>query len=362
MAQPYFITDAGNLGTIQELEFYNLQLIARDPEEASNNTGLTFTLLAGKLPDGVAMAFTGLIDGIPTERSKVKGVPYEVSENITSTFVVRITDAEGLIADRTFSLTVAGPDSPVWAVAEGKILDVHDGEEVNISVAATDSDGDVLTYSLGTGLLPPGLTLNTATGQITGRVNKLSGNSQEFTFFVRVTDSQFTIERKFSIVVHAINDGRADRTQDALGNNITVDSDWNMWLADVYLFARPWMTTPASSVGRFRHSNYYIERFYGKLLEDLPSINFEIRGNKPSTLTFDGVYDIDATDKEGSCLLYGSIPSSTATQLEYKFSIRPSNTLNDNDYSPAKSITIYGEWVEYTLLVQGEDDTEVVWS
>lgn len=362
MAQPYFITDAGSLGTIQELEFYNLQLVARDPEEASNNTGLTFTLLAGKLPDGIAIAYTGLLDGIPTQRSKVKGVPYEVSENITSTFVIRITDAEGLVADRTFSLTVAGPDSPVWSTAEGKLLDVHDGEEVNISVAATDSDQDVLTYTIFNGALPPGLVMNSTTGQITGRVSKLSGSSQEFTFFVRVTDTQFTIERRFSIVVHAINDGRADKTQDALGNDITVDSDWNMWLADVYKFARPWMSTPISSVGKYRHDNYYIERFFGQLLEDLPNISFEITGNKPSSLSFNSTYDADATDKEGSCLLYGAIPSTTATELQYKFSIRPLNTFNDNDYSPIKSISLYGAWVEYTLKIQGSEGTEVTWS
>ena len=88
MAAPYWVTDAGSLGTIQEQEFYNLQLVGRDPEEVSNNTGLTFSLLAGKLPGGIAMAATGLIDGIPTQRSKVKGIPYEVSENITSKFRV----------------------------------------------------------------------------------------------------------------------------------------------------------------------------------------------------------------------------------------------------------------------------------
>ena len=119
MAAPYWVTTAGDLGIIQEMEFYSLQLTARDPEQGTNNTGLTFTLLAGKMPGGVALAHTGLIDGIPTQRSLLKGVPYEVSENITSTFVVRVTDAETLIADRTFSLTVAGPDSPVFSTAAG---------------------------------------------------------------------------------------------------------------------------------------------------------------------------------------------------------------------------------------------------
>ena len=60
-------------------------------------------------------------------------------------------------------------------------------------------------------------------------------------------------------------------------------------------------------------------------------------------------YEIDATDKVGSCLVYGNVPSTTASSTSYVFKIRPKNTFNDNKYSPAKSITIYGEWIEYTL-------------
>ena len=140
MAAPYWVTDAGTLGTIPEMEFYSLQLTGRDPDKGSNNTGLTFTLLAGKLPGGVALAHTGLIDAIPTQRSLLKGVPYAVSDNVTSTFVVRITDTDSLIAYRTFSLTVEGPDPPVWSTAAGKLADVHDGQEVTTTLSATDTD------------------------------------------------------------------------------------------------------------------------------------------------------------------------------------------------------------------------------
>lgn len=361
MAAPYWVTDAGSLGTIQEQEFYNLQLVGRDPEEASNNTGLTFSLLAGKLPGGIAMASTGLIDGIPTQRSKVKGIPYEVSENITSEFVIRITDAESLIADRTFTLTVAGPDSPVWATAEGKLLDTHDGEEINLTVSATDSDEDDLTYTVTDGLLPPGLVLNSSTGALTGRITKIS-KTTDYVFTVTVTDGVYTITRQFNIIVHALIAGSADTEEDDLGSNITCDSTNNMWLADVYKFARPWMSSLANTIGSYKHDNYYIEKLEGELMEDLPSIAFEKTGNFPSMLTFDGAYDADATDSKGSCLIYGTIPSQTATEINYTFSVRPLNTLTDNDYSPPKAITIYGPYIEYTLSIEGDSKTEVIWS
>ena len=360
MAAPYWVTDAGDLGTIQEMEFYSLQLTGRDPEQGSNNTGLTFTLLAGKLPGGVALAHTGLIDGIPTQRSLLKGVPYEVNENVTSTFVIRITDAESLLADRTFNLTVAGPDSPVWSTTAGKLADVHDGQEITTTLAATDSDLDVLTYSINSGSLPTGLTMSTA-GVITGRISKVSP-AKDFNFVVRVTDGNTTADRQFSYRVHAIGDATVDTQQDAFGDNINCDSTSAMWTADNYTFARPWMVKTTGSVGTLRHSNYYIELLEGKTLEDLPQIAFEQSGNLPQGTAFNGTYETDATDKVGSCLVYGNVPHTTASSTAYAFKIRPKTTLSDNKYSPAKNITIYGEWIEYTLTVRGAADTEVTWS
>jgi len=361
MAAPYWVTDAGDLGTIQEMEFYSLQLYGRDPEQGSNNTGLTFTLLAGKLPGGISLASNGLVDGVPSARSLLKGVPYEVANNVTSTFVVRITDAESLLADRTFNLTVAGPDAPIWSTAAGKLADVHDGQSVNTSVAATDSDLDTLTYSILSGTMPPGLTLG-SDGTITGRIAKISTASSDYNFVVQVTDGNTTLDRQFSFRAHVLGDATVDTEEDAFGDDIKCDSTSTMWTGDTYQFARPYMSLVTGSVGTIRHSNYYIELFEGNTFEDLPLISFEQSGNLPQGTTFDGSYETDASDKKGNCLVYGTIPSTTASSTEYSFKIRPKNIFTDNDYSPAKSVTLYGNWIEYKLTVRGASDTEVTWS
>jgi len=366
MAAPYWVTTAGDLGTIQESEFYTSQLYARDPEENANNTGLTFTLIAGKLPGGIALAVNGLVDGIPTQRSLLKGVPYEVATNITSTFVIRVTDVETLISDRTFSLTVAGPDDPEFSTAAGKLADVHDGHVVNTTIAATDSDLDVLSYSIASGSLPPGLTMST-TGAITGRITKVS-SSQDFNFVVRVTDGNTNIDRQFSYRVHAIGninlkvENTPDTGLDVFGNNIRCDSTFAMWTADNYTFARPYMVKPAGSVGTIRHSNYYIDIFEGKTSEvGLELISFEQSGNLPQGTTFDGVYETNANDGIGSCIIYGTIPSTTASSTTYTFSLRAKNNVTDPGRVPAEIITLYSEWVEYSLTVRGAADTEVTW-
>ena len=355
MAAPYWVTTAGDLGTIQEQTFYSLQLTARDPEQGTNNTGLTFTLLAGKLPGGIALAHTGLIDGIPTQRSLLKGIPYEVATNVTSTFVIRVTDAETLISDRTFNLTVAGPDDPEFSTAAGKLADVHDGQVISATIAATDSDLDVLSYSITSGSLPPGLTMDSY-GVVSGRITKVSP-SQDYNFVVGVTDGNTLVNRQFSYRVHAIGDATVDTEQDAFTDDIKCDSTNVMWTVDNYTFARPWMVKTAGSIGTLRHSNYYIQSFEGKTLEDLPLISFEQSGNLPQGTTFDGVYETDATDGAGSCIIYGTIPSTTASSTTYTFSLRAKNVTGFY----YKALTIYGEWIEYNLTVRGAADTEVTW-
>ena len=105
----------------------------------------------------------------------------------------------------------------------------------------------------------------------------------------------------------------------------------------------------------------------------MPLISFEQSGNLPQGTTFDGSYETDASDKKGNCLVYGTIPSTTASSTEYSFKIRPKNIFTDNDYKvlaelgmweemPGKSITLYGNWIEYKLTVRGASDTEVTWS
>jgi len=71
-------------------------------------TGVTFSVIAGNLPSGLRVAYdTNLSTWV------IKGSPLEVSTNTTSTFVIRASNGTE-ISDRTFTMTIAGPDAPVW--------------------------------------------------------------------------------------------------------------------------------------------------------------------------------------------------------------------------------------------------------
>jgi hypothetical protein len=64
----------------------------------------TWSIASGTLPAGLALSSTGVISGTPTTAS-------------TSTFTVRVTDANGKAATRSMSITVTAPSKPDLTVS-----------------------------------------------------------------------------------------------------------------------------------------------------------------------------------------------------------------------------------------------------
>ena len=87
--KPIWQTPAGDLGTIQESEFYQLTLSAIDDSTGLSDT-LYYTMIAGELPEGIQCTRTGIIEGVPKAVASVQGVPLEVGENVTSKFTVAL--------------------------------------------------------------------------------------------------------------------------------------------------------------------------------------------------------------------------------------------------------------------------------
>ena len=52
--------------------------------------------------------------------NNIVGTPFEVARDTQSRFVIRATNSFGK-RDRTFSLTVIGPDNPNWVTPEGRL-------------------------------------------------------------------------------------------------------------------------------------------------------------------------------------------------------------------------------------------------
>ena len=121
--------------------------------------------------------------------------------NAQEPYGVKITNTSGLSATLASQINV--DTSPSWSTASGSLGTVFDSTRgtASFTVLATDTDGDTIAYSLQSGSLPAGASLNTSTGAITGFSAVGSDTTSNFT--LRATAGGKNADRAFSIVVNA---------------------------------------------------------------------------------------------------------------------------------------------------------------
>jgi hypothetical protein len=133
------------------------------------STPYTWSLVSGSLASGLSVSSSGVISGTPT----VGG---------TSSFTVRVTDAIGSSSDKALSLTITVPlqitTTSQLPVATKKVA-------YSVKLAATGGSTPY-TWTIASGRLPSGLSLNSTNGVISGKASK-AGTS---TFTVKVTDAK----------------------------------------------------------------------------------------------------------------------------------------------------------------------------
>ena len=163
MALPTWITPAGQLGIVPELEYYEYVLDAYD---ASGGT-LVYSKVSGQLPLGIQLISTGKLQGIPV--SELGG-----DQNVTYTFTIRVKNAiTGRLSDRTFIITVSNVAPPIIIPRNVDLGLYFDGTIVNIQLEAVEATpGLTLKWRLKDGELPGGISLST-TGLLYGYIQPI---------------------------------------------------------------------------------------------------------------------------------------------------------------------------------------------
>lgn len=337
MSQPVWITPAGNLGTVAEGIFFQVPLLAINPGVGN----VRYELVAGSLPAGVQITGTGDVVGVPSARAQ--GVPSEIGYEITSKFAIRAyvevdKVRTGEIADRTFSLTVAGQDLPTFITPAGTIGSFYEGSQVNYQIQFSDQDpDDNVVVSIVSGGLPPGLTMSSK-GLITGYVLPLLSD-KTYTFTVKLTDGKEQNLRTFSMLV--VN-------RDTLTADTTLLSADNTFItADETTTISPFMTNYPTNgyIGLYRSSNYFAYQFQGIILNG-SKVAYELAPGDsldlPASLHFDG----------STGWLYGNINDFGITDLTFNFTVYVYD-VNDS------SNTSIG--YNYSLEIIGPIENSVVW-
>jgi len=130
-------------------------------------------------------------------------VPYSSFLAAQEPYSIRVTNLSGLFAQLDGCLAV--DTRPIFATASGTLGTIGDASRSSYtlsSAAATDPDSDTITYSITSGALPTGLSLNSSTGAITGTASAVISNTTS-TFTVSAATPLQTATRSFSITVNA---------------------------------------------------------------------------------------------------------------------------------------------------------------
>jgi hypothetical protein len=181
---------------------------AISPLEVDSTAGgnITFTVTGTNFQSGAVTKFVG------NDGTEITASTTTVTNSTTisaviarSSFVgakepydVKVINASGLlgILDNQINVDV----SPAWSTASGSLGSFSNYDTVSVSATATDADSDTIVYSVQSGTLPTGLSLNSSTGAITGTpTGATSATTSSFT--LRATANSKTADRAFTITV-----------------------------------------------------------------------------------------------------------------------------------------------------------------
>lgn len=285
MAQPTWITPAGNFGTYTE----GIPLAQTFVATASDPLyTLEYAILNSTFPNT-----TFLLDQVT---GVLTGTPSQVQQTTNYNFTIRVKEyylgTYQSFNDRTFSFTVTGVTPPTFITPAGALYSPYlldsawDPFQIVVDNPDPNTTAVVRLYS---GNLPPGLEID-STGYISGYANPPTDGLGNPT----TTTSNFTLEvksesglssRSFSITVKNQQQIIATDRQPSILNT-RPPSEYNISSAYIMLDNGDWPYFAPSSgfLGEFSQDNFFIFRILGYSFGSDP-VSYSITGTLPSGLS-----------------------------------------------------------------------------
>ena len=146
---------------------------------ATSNSPVTYSVILGGLPGGMTLSSTGLITGTPDDVTK------SLRANTVFRFTVRAIDQELQFADQDFVMLYQ-PTAPIWTTSS-YVQGYRAGEPVVLLFNAYSNS--TVTYTVESGFLPNGTSLNPVTGIVSGTAVAVELETA-YTFVIRATDRE----------------------------------------------------------------------------------------------------------------------------------------------------------------------------
>ncbi len=182
----------------------------------SSQSGNATIEVKGSLFDttGAVVTFVGTSETITTQsitRNSANLLTVTVArsdfDNTNEPYSIKVTNGSGLSAE--LAEAIQQDQTPTFTNAADTNFDVFDSVRSSGTIAAadlcgaTDPDSDTITYSVSSGSLPTGFTLNTSTGAITYSSVSAVGSDTQTTFTISAATASATATRQFKITVKA---------------------------------------------------------------------------------------------------------------------------------------------------------------
>lgn len=344
-----WVTPAGTLGIFQESLAVSVTLAAL-PETVGDT--VSFVLLNGTLPSGLTLSTAGILSGTLAV----------VNVNTDFEFTVRVTETGTTpsISDRTFSMTVEGPDAPYFDSSQPNMLttSILDSEWVSIDLVIVNPDSSLLTtVILDSGTLPPGLEVTTA-GTIRGYPLPPTTSTATFSFTLAVSSASGsnTVALSITVMNQALQPGFIGRRPAILNTRpLTLYVPYTDEYSAYY-------TSSSGDMGRFAQADELIFKIIG--------YNFDI-ALSPSVFTDEYTDDLTYTVTglsaglpssafstlvtDGSGLrgwINGTLATLGADIVTHSFTVSVHRTSQP---------TLVSDTVSLTLTIVGAIDDTVTW-
>ena len=156
-----------------------------------------YTLIAGSLPSGISLSFSGLVSGTPTQAGSYSFWVDLSDQNPPSADWCRPSEAQ-----RQFTITVVGGSAPAPAVAlsivQTALAPAATTAGTAYSFQLSAQGGGTQTWSVVSGALPAGLQLSSS-----GLLSGTPTATGDFTFKVQVSDGTRVASQTYALSVVA---------------------------------------------------------------------------------------------------------------------------------------------------------------
>jgi hypothetical protein len=120
--------------------------------------------------------------------------------NAQEPYGIKVINTSGL-SSATLANEITVDTDVVWSTSAGSLGSIQDASTgTHFTVSATDADNDTITYSVQSGSLPAGTSLNSSTGVISGDPTNVGSNTTS-NFTLRASTTNANADRDFSITV-----------------------------------------------------------------------------------------------------------------------------------------------------------------